>query len=89
LWEAFARGTFVDLRSGDPGTDDPARAHGWGESRRVRAEVVAALLLGAVAPSAGHVAGVRLAGAVVEGRLNLRHGVISCVAELTDCCFLD
>lgn len=62
LWEAFGRGILVDLRSGDPGVDDPAYSDGWDESRRVRAEVVAALLLGAVAPVPGHVAGVRLEG---------------------------
>jgi hypothetical protein len=87
LWEAFSQGVLVDLRSGDPDADDPARADGWDESRRVRAEVVTALLLGAVAPVPGHVAAVRLAGALVEGSVNLRRGTVSCAAELTDCCF--
>jgi hypothetical protein len=53
----------------------------------VRAEVVAALLLGAVDPVPGYVAGVRLAGALVEGSVNLRQGVVSCATELTGCSF--
>lgn len=83
MWEAFRRGVLVDLRSGDPGADDPAHADHWDESRRVRAEVVTALLLGALEPVPGYVAGVRLAGAVVEGSVNVRQGVVSCAAELT------
>lgn len=61
----------------------------WDESRRVRAEVLAALLLDAVDPVPGYAAGVRLAGALVEGSVNLRQGVASCAAELTDCRFDD
>ena len=87
LWQAFGRGVLVDLRAGHPDADDPRTADGWDESRRVRAEVVAALLLGAVDPVAGYVAGVRLEGALVEGSVILRHGVVACAAELTGCRF--
>jgi hypothetical protein len=50
LWQAFPRGVWVDLRSGDPEEDDPGNAHSWGAQRTVRGEVVTALLLGASEP---------------------------------------
>jgi hypothetical protein len=61
--EGFPRGARVDLggsRSGKP----PA----------VRAEVIAALLLGAVPAEPGSAAGVRLRGAAVTGPLELTGG---------------
>ena len=75
LWSSFACGEAVDLSSWDPA------------SRRVRAEVVAALLLGAVQPAAGRVAGIRLSGAVVSGVVDVRHGVVECPVVMTDCVF--
>jgi hypothetical protein len=89
LWAAAGRGLLVDLRVGDPEADDPAHGESWGESRRVRAEVVAALLLGQVDPVPGCVPSVRLAGALVEGRVDVRNGVVGCPVELTDCRFAD
>ena len=89
LWAAFGRGLLVDLRVGDPEADDPAHADRWDESRRVRAEVVVALLLGAVDPVAGYVPKIRLAGALVEGSLDVRQGIVDCAAELTGCRFAD
>ena len=88
MWEAFGRGRLVDLRVSDPEANNPAHADSWDESRRVRAEVVAALLLGAVDPVAGCVPGVRLKGAVVEGRVDAGQGVVAYAAELTGCCFI-
>ena len=82
LWAAFGRGVLVDLRVGDPEADNPAHADRWDESRRVRAEVVVALLLGAVDPVAGCVPKIRLAGALVEGSLDVRQGIVGCAAEL-------
>ena len=87
LWAAFGRGVLVDLRVGDPEADNPAHADRWDESRRVRAEVVVALLLGAVDPVAGCVPKIRLAGALVEGSLDVRQGIVGCAAELTGCRF--
>ncbi|PJT50694.1 oxidoreductase, partial [Streptomyces albidoflavus] len=46
LWDAFPEGRWVDLRTGVPEEDDPATGAEWGAGRTVRAEVVAALLLG-------------------------------------------
>ena len=82
LWEAFGRGEQVDLRVGDPDSDDPGSGSGWGEARQVRAAVVAALLLGAVQPTAGYVPGVSLRGALITGDLDMRGGVVSCAAVL-------
>ena len=87
VWAAFARGEQVDLRAQDAEADDPRRAETWDASRRVRAEVVAALWLGAVKPAAGRVGGLRLAGALVEGSVDVRGGVINCPVEMTGCCF--
>ncbi|TDC66818.1 hypothetical protein E1200_16195 [Actinomadura sp. GC306] len=71
LWTAFPRGEWVDLRTGDPEKDDVAAAADWGGDRVIRAEVIAALLLGAVPPDTGRRPGVRLRGARIEGRLDL------------------
>ena len=87
VWAAFARGELVDLRAGDAEADDPRRAETWDASRRVRAEVVAALWLGEVKLAAGRVPRLRLAGALVEGSVDVRGGIINCLVEMTGCCF--
>ncbi len=87
LWEAFGRGEPVDLRVGDPVSDDPLRGDSWGASRQVRAEVVAALLLGAVQPVAGYVPGVSLTGALIVGDLDVQKGVVGYAAALRECRF--
>ena len=84
---AFAQGELADLQVGDAEADDPGNAEAWDASRRVRAEVVAALWLGAVKPAAGRVPRLRLAGALVEGSIDVRGGIINCPVEMTDCCF--
>jgi len=71
LREAFARGDLVDL----------TRARSV-RGRTVRAEVIAALLLGAVPPEPGRVAAVRLHGSRVAGTLALAHATITGPAEL-------
>ena len=48
VWSAFPQGAAVDLRTGDADADDPAGGHAWSNARAVRAEVIAALLLGFV-----------------------------------------
>ncbi|MFC5180613.1 hypothetical protein [Actinomadura harenae] len=85
LWEAFPRGEAVDLSAGDPTVSDQV-AH-WGPDRTVRAEVLVALLLGAVEPSPGQVPGVRLSGARITGSLNLGHAQVSVPLALTGCVF--
>jgi hypothetical protein len=71
LWQAFPRGTWVDLRTGDPGEDDLAKADAWGQGRFIRAEVIAVLLLGAAAAEPGYRSALRLRGARITGRLDL------------------
>ena len=62
LWKAFSRGEWVDFGQGGSGL------------AVIRAEVIAALLLGAVAAEPGSTAGVRLRGAVVTGSLDVTAG---------------
>ncbi|MGV9308223.1 hypothetical protein ACWDLG_33040 [Nonomuraea sp. NPDC003727] len=85
LWRAFPTGAWVDLRTGDRELDDPAQADRWGREREVRAEVIAALLLGAVERTPGRVAGVRLAGARVVGALDLSGATIDATLYLLNC----
>lgn len=87
LWEAFPKGELVDLSSGDPALDDPGQAGRWGHDRLIRAEVLVALLAGAVEPAPGHVAAVRLSGARVFGSLNLGHAAVEVPLALTGCAF--
>ncbi|MEU4696433.1 hypothetical protein [Nonomuraea dietziae] len=85
LWRAFPTGAWVDLREGDKELDDPAQAGRWGREREVRAEVIAALLLGAVERTPGQVPGVRLAGARVTGVLDLSDAAIDATLYLLNC----
>lgn len=70
-WAAFPHGAWVDVRTGDAGSDDLASASSWGQGRLVRAEVIRALLLGGGDTEPGHAPAVRLRGARVVGRLDL------------------
>ncbi|WP_141579259.1 hypothetical protein [Actinomadura sp. WMMA1423] len=87
LWEAFPKGEHVDLSSGDQVLDDVTRADQWGHDRAVRAEVLVALLVGAVEPEPGQVAAVRLSGARITGSLNLGHAEVRVPLALTACDF--
>jgi hypothetical protein len=74
LWDAFPRGEIVDL-SGRPRVG----------ARTIRAEVISALLLGAVPADAGRIAAVRLTGARLTGTLDLGHGVVTVPVRLRRC----
>jgi hypothetical protein len=87
LWEAFPKGESVDLSSGDPAYDDIEHADRWGHDRVVRAEVLVALLAGAVEAEPGQVAAVRLGGARITGSLNLGHADVGVPLALTACSF--
>jgi hypothetical protein len=78
LCEAFPRGAWVDLGR-SPGGTPPV----------VRAEVIAALLLGAVPPEPGSAAGVRLRGAAVTGPLRLMGGAADWPLVCDGCRFDD
>lgn len=71
LWEAYPHGQLVTFQ----------------KNEEIRAEVVAALALGALAPIPGRTAGVRVRGARVIGELDLRHGTIAAPLTLLDCTF--
>lgn len=78
LWDAYPTGAVVDLGDDRPdGTDDPARL--------VRAEVVAALLLGARDGTPGRVPAIRLNGARITGALNVSGGEVGCELRLRHC----
>jgi len=85
LWRAFPRGEWVDLCDGDPGVDDPGEARHWGNERVVRAEVIAALLLGALDPEPGKVAALRLRGARIAGRLDVSSSSVGVALYLGRC----
>ncbi|NVI89544.1 hypothetical protein [Actinomadura sp. BRA 177] len=89
LWKAFPKGEAVDLSTGDPALDDIGQSDRWGHDRVVRAEVLVALLVGAVDPEPGQVAAVRLAGARITGSLNLGHAEVTVPLALTGCAFDD
>jgi hypothetical protein len=77
LWRAFPSGTWVDLRGSDRQPEpDLSDATGWHDDRVIRAEVIAALLLGEAGPQPGKRPGVRLRGACVTGRLDLMGATI-------------
>jgi hypothetical protein len=75
LWRAFPRGGLVDLSG--------AR----GSARNIRAEVIGALLLGAVPPEPGWIAAVRLEGARVSGAVSLAHAQVPGPVLLRRCEF--
>ncbi|MEU7406052.1 oxidoreductase [Streptomyces sp. NPDC044948] len=87
LWDGFPEGRCVDLRTGVPEDDRVAGGGRWGPERTVRAAVIVALLLGANTTQPGAVAGLRLAGARISGRLNLAGARIAYALWLEDCWF--
>lgn len=85
LWDAFPEGRWVDLRTRTPEEDDPARGDQWGPERTVRAEVVAALLLGGNTERSSGVPALCLAGARITGRLDLAGAEIGHLFWLREC----
>ncbi|GLX01605.1 hypothetical protein [Microtetraspora sp. NBRC 16547] len=83
LWDAYPSGAWVDLRETEK--DDPATGASWGRERVVRAQVIAALLLGMREGRPGEVPGVRLAGARIVGDLNLSDAVFTSKLHLLNC----
>jgi hypothetical protein len=93
----FPFGTQIDLRSGDARLDDPAHAQSWGPERVIRAEVIAALLVGRRPiddeqrqrqEGAGTSPAVFVSGARIVGRLDL-HGIDFAPPLLLQQCALD
>jgi hypothetical protein len=84
VWDAFARGATVDLGGDDPTAPDAA-AGDWGPDQRVRADVLARLLLGAVPAEPGLTPKLVLAGARITGTLDLSGGTVGCELSLARC----
>jgi hypothetical protein len=71
VWDAFPTGRLATCGTGNAEDDDPAGGEGWGPERQVRAEVLAALLCGAVEVPPGQVGKVWLQHARVTGKIDL------------------
>ena len=82
VWDAFPRAETVDFRTAT------ASGHGTpGGNQAVRADVIAALLLGARTPETGRVPAVRLSGARIAGQLDLSFAEVGFAVLLRDCVF--
>ncbi len=80
LWANFATGEELRLGDDHP-LDDDFDPESWGDDRKIRAEVIASLMLGAADSVAGQSARVYLTGAHIVGQLNLNGASVS--QELT------
>ena len=89
VWDAFPAGLLVEFEIGNAEGDDPARAEGWDPDRQVRAEVLAALLCGAVEPEPGQMGQVNLVGARIIGRLELPGATFKYGLRLNQCYVMD
>ena len=87
LAQAVGSGAVVDLSTGDPAVDDPARGAGWAADRTVRAELVAQLVTGTGTAEDGRPRAVRLRGARLVGVLDLEATVLLCPLVLENCHF--
>ncbi|WP_203702545.1 hypothetical protein [Asanoa iriomotensis] len=73
VWDAFSRRVTVDLSESS--------------DRKVRSDVLRALLLGAQPPAAGHLAALILVGAEVTGTLDLSYSAVAFPVRMTQCVF--
>ncbi|MER7734929.1 membrane-associated oxidoreductase [Streptomyces erythrochromogenes] len=85
VWEAFPRGDGIDFR--EHPEDSSVDGAGWGPDRTLRAEVLRALLLGAAPAAEGRVAGLKIKGARIVGKLDLRYAVVDHPIRMRDCWF--
>jgi uncharacterized protein YjbI with pentapeptide repeats len=87
VWDAFPLGAAVDFGTMDVTTaEDAATGAGWGPERTVRARVLRALLLTAPQEE-GEVAALKIAGARITGRLELKYATVDSVVRLSECYF--
>ncbi|TDB89849.1 hypothetical protein E1264_07040 [Actinomadura sp. KC216] len=90
LWEAVCGGDPLDLSTGRMEDGDPAGGDGWGLDRTIRAKVIRTLLLGVdETPRGGVVPALRLAGARIDGCLDLAHSEVSMAVFFDGCAFTD
>ncbi|MEU3777957.1 membrane-associated oxidoreductase [Streptomyces sp. NPDC032472] len=84
VWEAFPRGEGVDFRESP---DEPSEGGAsWGPERTVRAEVLRALLV-AGPTEHGRVPGLKLYGARISGKLDLKYAVVDHPVRMRSCWF--
>ncbi|MGW1838869.1 oxidoreductase [Streptomyces sp. BBFR2] len=87
MWQAFRNGSTCDLHIGDPARDDPHGRHLWGPERRIRARVLALLLLDGPPAQPGRVSALKVTGAYITDILDVAGGSIKPFVELRDCRF--
>ena len=87
--EAFGTAAEADFTVGDPEADDPAGADAWGPERVVQAQTIMNLLLGAREAEPGHIAAVRIAGARIEGVIDIDYAEVQYHLRLKDCCIVE
>jgi hypothetical protein len=82
--DAFPLGGGVDFREADD--EDPAQGASWGPERTLRAEVLRELLLDGPVRE-GRIAGLKVTGARITGKLNLMYGTVGHSVRLRSCHF--
>lgn len=84
VWDAFPYGRDVEFSD----ADDVAAEHGrsWDTERSVRAEVIRRLLISGQ-PAEGEIALLRLTGARITGRLDLKHAAVRYAVRFWNCYF--
>ncbi|MGD3104947.1 oxidoreductase [Streptomyces sp. YGL11-2] len=87
MWQAFRNGSTCDLHTREASRDDPHGQHLWGPERRVRARILALLLLDGPPAQPGRVSALKLTGAYITDTLDLAGGTIKPFVELRDCRF--
>jgi hypothetical protein len=79
----------VTFGTGNAEDDDPEGGEGWGEDRQVRAEVLVALVSGAVEVDPGQVGAVYLRHARVIGKMDLPGAAFKHLLRLEECRIAD
>ncbi|QTD98383.1 hypothetical protein [Streptomyces cyanogenus] len=82
--DAFPLGEGVDFRQDRD--EDPEQGGSWGPERTLRAEVLRELLLDGPVRE-GRIAGLKVTGARITGRLDLKYGTVGHPVRLRSCHF--
>ncbi len=89
VWDAFATGRLVRFGPEGAEGDGPAGGEGWGPDRQLRAEVLAALLCGAVEVEPGQAGEIHVDRVRVIGKLELRGATFKHRLRLNECYIAD